>query len=525
MNKTRVLLFFVILLKLSGLQAQEIMLKADRMRGEKRRGDNHQILRGNVMFEQSGSVVTCDEAEYNTVKEELEGFGNVRIVGNEGAVVTGSRLFFDNKNKTARVDGNVVLRDKSMVLTTPWIIYHTDTRIGYYGAGGKIVDDELTLTSRTGSYNPTLSMLYFRYNVVLTHPDYVVKTDTLQYSNRTGNTWFFNFTEIQSDENTILCNYGNYNTKTGQSYFTRNAALISNENTIRADTLSFNRNTGIGHAYGRLWVKDTSQNISIFGNQGYYDKNRKYTRVLGNTLAKKMEKNGDSLMLKADTFVYVADTTTQKRYLHAFHRTSLWRIDFSGTADSLTHHADDSVFYLYGKPVLWNENTRLNADTMRIFIANSRIKLMQMRKNSFIAMREDTGHFNQISGTDMDNFFTPENKLKTIQVKGDGKSVYFIKEKDSAITSANAVQYNNMKIELDSNRVSGIRFYGNPSGTLYPVSDFPKEQKILPGFVWDENNRPKAGIFQAPFSVPPLPARHAGSAATQKTSDRKKSKG
>lgn len=230
-------------------------------------------------------------------------------------------------------------------------------------------------------------------------------------------------------------------------------------------------------------------------------------------------------MLKADTFVYVADTTTQKRYLHAFHRTSLWRIDFSGTADSLTHHADDSVFYLYGKPVLWNENTRLNADTMRIFIANSRIKLMQMRKNSFIAMREDTGHFNQISGTDMDNFFTPENKLKTIQVKGDGKSVYFIKEKDSAITSANAVQYNNMKIELDSNRVSGIRFYGNPSGTLYPVSDFPKEQKILPGFVWDENNRPKAGIFQAPFSVPPLPARHAGSAATQKTSDRKKSKG
>lgn len=525
MNKSRLLLFFMIMLNLQGLRAQEIMLKADRMKGEKRRGENYQILRGNVMFEQSGSVVTCDEAEYNTVKEELEGFGNVRITSSEGAVVTGNRLFFDNKNKTARVDGNVTLRDKNMVLTTPWIIYHTDTRVGYYGAGGKIVDDELTLTSRTGSYSPAQSMLYFRHNVVLTHPEYTVKTDTLQYSNRTGNAWFFSFTEIQSEENTILCNYGNYNTQTGQSYFTRNAALINKENTIRADTLSFNRNTGIGHANGRLWVKDTSQNISIFGNKGYYDKNRKYTRVMGNTLAKKMEKNGDSLMLRADTFIYVADTTTQKRYLHAFHRTSLWRADFSGTADSLTYQADDSVFNLYGKPVLWNENTRLNADTMRIFIANSRVKFMHLRQKSFIAMQEDTAHYSQISGTNMDNYFTEDNKLKTVRVKGEGKSVYYIKEKDSAVTSANAVQYNNMQIDLDSNRVSGVRFYGNPSGTLYPLSDFPKEQKILPGFVWDEDNRPTAPEFKPPFPVPPLPARQTQEIQPQKNSGRKKAKG
>lgn len=525
MYKTRVLLFFMIVLNLNRLQAQEIMLKADRMKGEKRRGENYQILRGSVMFEQSGSVVTCDEAEYNTAKEELEGFGNVRIVGSEGAVVTGNKLFFDNKNKTARVDGNVVLRDKKMVLTTPWIIYHTDTRIGYYGAGGKIVDDELTLSSRTGSYNPTLSMLYFRYNVVLTHPEYTVKTDTLQYSNRTGNAWFFNFTEIQSDENTILCNYGNYNTQTGQSYFTRNAALINKENTLRADTLSYNRNTGIGHANGRLWVKDTAQNISIFGSKGYYDKNRKYTRVMGNTLAKKMEKNGDSLMLKADTFVYVSDTTTQKRYLHAFHNTSLWRTDFSGTADSLTYQADDSVFNLYGKPVLWNESTRLNADTMRIYIAGSRIKFMEMRQKSFIALQEDTGHYSQITGKDMDNYFTEDNKLKSVKVKGEGKSVYYIKEKDSAVTSANAVQYTNMQIELDSNRVAGVRFYGNPSGTLYPLTDFPVEQKILPGFVWDEENRPEASAFKAPFPVPPLPAKHSSENPVPKNTGRKKGKG
>ena len=140
-------------------------------------------------------------------------------------------------------------------------------------------------------------------------------------------------------------------------------------------------------------------------------------------------------------------------------------------------------------------------------------------------MHEDTGHFSQISGADMDNYFTPENKLKTIRVKGDGKSIYFIKEKDSAITTANSVQYGNMQIDLDSNRVSGVRFYGNPSGTLYPMGDFPKEQKTLPGFIWDEGNRPEATTFKAPFPVPPLPARHSGSNPAPKQNGRKKAKG
>ena len=507
MNKLRALLIFMTLLSTRPGMAQEISLRADRMKGEKRRGESFQILRGSVAFEQNGSTVTCDEAEYNTSKEELEGVGNVRITSSEGVVVTGSHLLFNNKNKTARVDGNVVLRDKSMTLTTPWILYHTDTRIGYYGAGGRIVDGDQILTSQTGSYNPNNSMLYFRYNVVLTHPDYTVSTDTLQYSNATGNTWFFNYTEINSDENTILCNYGNYNTRTGQGYFTKNAALISKENIIRADTLSYSRNTGIGKASGRLWVKDTAQNIIIFGNKGYYDKNHKYTRIMGNTLAKKQEKNGDSLMLKADTFVYVADTSSGRRTLIAYHHASMWRTDFSGTADSLTYAADDSIFSLYGKPVLWNDNTRLNADTMHIHIAGSRIQLMKMRQHSFIALKEDSAHFSQISGRDMDNYFNAENRLKSVWVQGQGKSVYYIREKDAAITSANTVQYDQMRIGLDSNKVSSIRFYGSPSGVLYPLENLPTDQNALPGFVWNPENRPEASSFKTPFNVPEMPKR------------------
>ena len=489
------------------LKAQEINLKANRMKGEKRRGENYQILRGNVMFEQSGSVVYCDEAEYNTAKEELNGRGNVRINSSEGVTITGSSLFYSGKTKNARVDGNVVLLDKGMTLTTPWISYQTDSRIGYYGSGGRIVDGDQVLTSRSGTYNPNNRMLYFRHNVNITHPDYTVATDTLQYSSQNGTAWFFNYTEIKLGENTILCNYGTYNTRTGESHFTRNAAILSKENIIRADTLDFDRNSGIGRAKGRLWVKDTSQNIIIFGQKGYYNKNKKYTLVEGKPLARKYEKNGDSLMLTADTFIYHDDSILKKRFLLAYSHVELWRQDFSGNADSMSYVAEDSLFRLFGKPVLWNANSRLNADTMRIWLKNSRISLMQMRGKSFVATKENQSNFSQISGDNMDNRFDADNKLRSVSVQGKGQSIYFIREQDSAISSANKVQYNNMLIALDSGKVSDIRFYGQPEGNIYPIEQLPGDKQKLPGFTWDEENRPKSEQFKAPFAVPELPKR------------------
>ncbi len=491
----------------AGIFAQPISISAGKMKGVKKGGKEFQHLEEKVRFEQNGNTVTCDIADYDATEEELIGTGNVEILSSEGVRINGNSLTFNSKEKLATVSGNVKLVDKDMTLTTPWLQYHTDSKIGYYGAGGKIVDNEMVLTSGTGSYNPNRHMLYFRKNVVLKHPDYTIIADTLQHNTESQISYFFTYTEIKSEENTILCNYGEYNGKSGKSYFTKNAALLSKENIIRADTLAFDKNSGIGQASGNLWVKDTQQRITIFGQKGYYDKKRKYTRVTGNPLARQYEKNGDSLMLKADTFIYRDDTTLHKRFLLAYRKVRLWRSEFSGTSDSMAYVVEDSMFRLFGKPVLWNENTRLNADTIRILLRNSKIASMEMRQNSFVAIKEDTLHFSQISGQNMDNNFGSDNKLKSVYVRGEGKSIYYIKEKDSVITSANATECSNMKIFTDSGRVSNVRFYGNPVGNVYPMEDLPVEKEKLKGFVWDEMNRPANNEFKAPFVVASLPKK------------------
>ena len=55
-----------------------------------------QWLRENVRFEQSGSMVFCDEAEYDPATEDLVGRGNVRITNPDGATVTGKTLEYNN---------------------------------------------------------------------------------------------------------------------------------------------------------------------------------------------------------------------------------------------------------------------------------------------------------------------------------------------------------------------------------------------------------------------------------------------
>lgn len=139
-----------------------------------------------------------------------------------------------------------------------------------------------------------------------------------------------------------------------------------------------------------------------------------------------------------------------------------------------------------------------------------------MRGNSFVSTEEEEALYSQISGNDMDNYFNQENKLKLVHVLGSGKSIYYIKEKDSAVTSANYVVCSSMRIQLDSNKVKAVRFYDKPEGTLYPLEELPADKKSLAGFLWDISNKPESDRFKPRFQIPPLPQKRQETSPTRK---------
>ena len=262
----------------------------------------------------------------------------------------------------------------------------------------------------------------------------------------------------------------------------------------------YNRNTGVGRAFGNLELIDTLEDVRIFGEEGHYNRITKRTVILGSPLAIKYY-DEDSLMLMSDTMIDITDTLTGKRELLAYHNATIFSLDMQGLADSLVYSFTDSIINLYEDPIMWSEENQITGDTLMILQAKSQIDKMLVRNKAFIISDDKDDKFNQIKGRNMVAFFD-QNELRSVDVKGNGQSVYYAKEDSVSYSGVNDIVCSDMFIRVDSNKVREITFYSTPEGTFYPVDQFPASKKKLPDFEWYIEKRPNEKLFLARYREP-----------------------
>ena len=449
-----------------------------------------QRLIGNVIFEHEGTLLYCDSAYLFDATNKMQAFSNVKIIG-DSTTITGNTANYDGSTKIADIVGNVRMVDPSTILTTNALTYDLNNKIASYTTGGKIIGrkNKNELTSIIGQYKSTLKTLFFRKDVVLINPDYTMKSDTLQYNTANETAYFFGPTTIVSKENTIFCKLGYYNTKTDISQFEKKARIESKNQSIEANQIYYNRNAGIGKARKNVIISDTTEKLILTGNKAdYFEKEDKI--ILTDSAAMQKEMNGDTLFLHGDTLRSYIDTVIKKRILYAYYKVKFFKKDFQGAADSLIYSEIDSTIRLFGKPILWNEVNQLTADTVYIQMANNEIEKLFLNKAAFIVSQEDSLHFNQLKGKKITGYFY-KSELKKIDIRGNGESIYFAADNDSAYIGVNKAVCTDMLIYLDSNKVQSITFIAQPVATLYPVNEIPWQELQLKGFKWFGEKRPK----------------------------------
>jgi len=454
-------------------------------------GRKAKVCTGNVSFSQGDITITCDKAYLYDDVNEVEANGNVFIT-QPGTTVQGDHLYYYGNSKEAVISNNVTLNSEGSILTTNALRYNTSSKYGYYTSGAKIINQRDTLTSVFGSYSGFSKRYGFRKNVVLKNTDYTMKSDTLQYHVPTSTAYFYGPTTITAQNNIIKCRYGWYNTATEKSLFTKGATIYSKKNTIRADSLLYDRNTAIGRAFGHIKMVDSAQNVVIYGNEGIHYRNGGLTTINGLPLAKKAMDDGDSLWLIADTFNYYS--TDSLRLLAAFRTAKIMTLDMKGVCDSLIYNVTDSIINMFYKPVLWTETNEISANYIQIHIKQNQINQMDLFDSSWIIQEEAPGHYNQIKGDSMYNYFL-DNKLKQVLVHQNTKSVYYAKENDTAYTGINIISCEKMRIALDSQVVKKITFYHKPKAKLYPLKDISESDKKLDGFMLRTEQKPNLEIF------------------------------
>lgn len=500
----------------------ELLPGTERLEGGTFDGEQIRKLIGNVRFRQGDTFMYCDSAyQYPAPSNRVVAFSNVRLVQADTVTITGQRLNYDGDGRTARMIGGpgqpVVMRDPRMTLTTDLLDYDLNRKVAYYTTGGHLEDQQNQLDSRRGAYDTQAKTFGFRGEVRLRSPDNTIECDTLNYNTFTKVATFLGPTTIRGKTGDLYAEAGTYNTSTRQSNFRQNVRLESPDYRLGGDKLTYDETTQIGIAIGHVTLTGKRDSVVIRGDYGRTSRLLGRTKISGSPVLESVTKR-DTLLIAADTLLALeSKVDSVPGMIYGWRNVKIWNRQVQGACDSLTYNLRDSVIFLNRQPILWASKSQLVADSMRLYLRRRRLERLVLRANSFIVSQDTLLNFNQVKGRHMVAFFA-DNKLRRVNVDGNGESLYYALDADTALTGMNKVLCSDMRIAFRDGKVGTITFITKPDARFIPPHELKPEEERLESFQWRPTEKPTRASVRGRRAPLPVPK------ATKKKTGKKKEK-
>lgn len=454
--------------------------------------DNEQFrkLIGNVILRQGNTRIFGDSVILYTTKNISEVFGErVRVEDGDSITVVGNSLIYYGNTKVAQMRDDVVYTAPSMTIYSDHLDYDLPANLAYYYEGGRLVDSINVLTSREGSYHNGTNMASFKKNVVLVTPDYKLESDTLRYNTENKIAYTLGPTLITSNDGTQLTAQAGSEYKTAEQQSLFGLGTVETEKyTISGDQLFLDDVKKLYRATSNVEMISKDNEVVITGDSAIYYRDRGLTKVYGKAVMTR-PMGLDTLFLSADTLVSIEDSIPSNERILAYHDVRIYRKDLQALSDSLSYHITDSILYLYRDPILWNDKSQIEADSINLEIIDGQVRRMNATENSFVISKDTINNFNQVKGREMVVDFD-QGTINHIDVDGNGESIYFVLEQDSIMVGMNHILCSNMVLRFAEGALNNISFYTKPNGKLIPPHELSKDQKQLKGFQWRINERP-----------------------------------
>lgn len=500
-----ILLLSILLLVAATADAQKKvrLRQADKSRGVKQNGVRQDWVIGNVIFTQNQTTIYCDSAQIFRQENSVEAYGNVKITDGDSVTVTARRLKYDGDKRVAFLRNNVVfVKLATATLYTDYLDYYRNQNEARYFNGGRLVDSTNNLTSRKGYYNTRSNLASFKTNVVGVNPDYTLKSDTLQYNSKTKIVFFRDKTTLTDKEGkTAVYDHGFYDTRPTEkkSELTRGVIQtpsyeMKGERYFLDDLKKFYR------AKANVVMTSKEQNLTIYGDDGFYDKITGVAKVYGNAWLAKVGNDGDTLFMSADTLVSIESNNPSAKRMLAYPNVKIYKSNLQGKADSLAYFTSDSILYMYQKPVLWTTENQMTSDTIKVAMKNESVDRVYMIDNSFVVSQDSLFNFNQMKGRNMTAYFANKT-MDHVDVDGNGESLYYVlqeeeKDLDSLllkivyVSGMNKMICSNMRINFVDGQVDNFSAYEKPDAQFIPPHELKNDQQRLKGFIWLVKDRP-----------------------------------
>ncbi|PZF73299.1 OstA-like protein [Taibaiella soli] len=503
-------------------------------------------LVGNVQLEQNGTLMFCDSAFINLNANNVEAFGDVKIVQPDGTQVMSDYLRYVGNTKQAYLKGNVSLTDGKSNLWCEELYYDVGTKIGRYENGGTLQTESTTVTSNAGTYNVTTKDARFSGEVYVTDPPYEITSDELGYNTQTKLVVFYAPAIVTSDKS--ILHTGNGSTWDGKSeiaHFVVRSSILNEGQYIEADKIDYNHKTGFGHAEGKVISIDTAQKITLYCGIADYNEKARKLKAYVKPVMKKMNGN-DSLFIRADTFFSapvpkpvdtlkmsvskakdsltvvkkgksknkkglavlaatpqtVNDTTnttpaadsTAPRYFIGYNHVIIFSDSMQGRCDSIVYSMADSTLRMIKDPVAWFRQSQVTGDTILAYLENNKVKKVYIPNNALLIQQSGPAKaqmFDQVQGKTLSVFFA-NDKIDHAVVFPNAECIYFSKDEVGAYLGVVQGQSERMRITFKNEEVNHVYFEQDPKHTMSPLTKVNISETRLSRFQWLDAKRPKS---------------------------------
>ena len=452
-----------------------------------------QIVKGRVHFTHKGSSLWCDSAYFYQQSNSVKAFGHVRYVQGKEVSLKADRAAYDGIRQLLEARNNVVLTHGNKILYTDSLDYDRFNDYAYFFEGGRLVDGKDRLVSDWGDYNLKTREATFWYNVKMRSGDRTVTTDELHYDTQKSLAHVVGPSKIIQNGSVINTSDGYFDSKSDRAEMYGRSTVVDKDKEITGDSLFYNKRTGLARGLGNVIYVDKRNRNQLTGQRLIYNEKTGYGFATGHALVKDYSQE-DTLYMHADSMkVYTFNINTDSMYrkVHCFNHVKVYRQDIQAICDSLVFNSQDSCMTMYRDPIAWTGTRQILGEIIKVYMNDSTVREAHVI-NQALSVERIPGekYFNQLSSKEISGYFI-KGKIRRVFASGNAKAIFYpIDDKDSTLQGHIYIETDTIKMFISPERQLEKIWTPKNTGVMLPMTQIPAEKLKLPEFAWFEELRP-----------------------------------
>lgn len=489
----------------------------------------HGPSRGNVELKNRSVTLVTDSLDYD-VNSQLGWYTTGGQLDDDVNTLTSIYGEYSPSTKVARFRNDVLLvnRKDGYRLITDELEYNTSTHIADINSTTRIEGANDTIYTTRGWYNTTTDHAQLTARSTIVHRDSSSNVTTLEgdsiiYDRISHISRAFMFRDAAKHKAPMILTdtarkviliggYGEYNDSTRSAYSTEYPLLMefSRPDTLflRADTIfSFietERIDTIPPSPSLQEDNEVSPDLTDFINipNDSISPADSIPSVDSISPADTIPSAdsislGDSISPPATPLISDSVAKAPPREFHVARAIGCARFfnqDIQGVADTLLFKEQDSILYMFRKPIIWSGERQVYGNRIDVHFNDSTPDWALLPNAGMLAEYIEEDFYNQLTGSRMKAFLENKN-LKRLEVEGNVIAILLPQEKDSSYNKLVHAESSYLTLDMDGKEMKHLIMWPEVSGTVSPLFEVKKSEQYIEGFRWLEALRPKRSWY------------------------------